>query len=151
MPSVDAPDGHARESQPLTAPVARVSYYLTLAWLAAAAVAITLVTSCDGDRPTEPRERALDPALVAEGKEIFRFDTFGDEQFWTDTLRMHEVIQQAVTPAVALSVGLKVDADALRSEEHTSELQSRQYLVCRLLLEKKKKKHHKYDRVDMFL
>src|SRR3712207_6984132 len=29
-----------------------------------------------------------------------------------------------------------------RSEEHTSELQSRQYLVCRLLLEKKKKKHN---------
>src|SRR3712207_6967212 len=29
-----------------------------------------------------------------------------------------------------------------RSEEHTSELQSRQYLVCRLLLEKKNKKHH---------
>src|SRR3712207_7155714 len=29
----------------------------------------------------------------------------------------------------------------LRSEEHTSELQSRQYLVCRLLLEKKKQKH----------
>src|SRR3712207_6861691 len=34
---------------------------------------------------------------------------------------------------------LVLDADALRSEEHTSELQSRQYLVCRLLLEKKKK------------
>src|SRR3712207_8802592 len=32
-----------------------------------------------------------------------------------------------------------VEALALRSEEHTSELQSRQYLVCRLLLEKKKK------------
>src|SRR5438445_5824313 len=31
-------------------------------------------------------------------------------------------------------------SDAMRSEEHTSELQSRQYLVCRLLLEKKKKK-----------
>src|SRR3712207_8073787 len=31
--------------------------------------------------------------------------------------------------------------DCVRSEEHTSELQSRQYLVCRLLLEKKKKKH----------
>src|SRR3712207_7730985 len=30
---------------------------------------------------------------------------------------------------------------AMRSEEHTSELQSRQYLVCRLLLEKKKKQH----------
>src|SRR3712207_8030481 len=34
-----------------------------------------------------------------------------------------------------------------RSEEHTSELQSRQYLVCRLLLEKKKNKHHKTQRV----
>src|SRR5947209_16619221 len=32
-------------------------------------------------------------------------------------------------------------AGELRSEEHTSELQSRQYLVCRLLLEKKKKSH----------
>src|SRR3712207_8127276 len=37
--------------------------------------------------------------------------------------------------------------DLLRSEEHTSELQSRQYLVCRLLLEKKKKQHeHLTDR-----
>src|SRR3712207_9020327 len=43
---------------------------------------------------------------------LFR-STFGDEQFWTDTLRMHEVIQQAVSPAAALAVGLKVDADAL--------------------------------------
>src|SRR3712207_7717535 len=33
-------------------------------------------------------------------------------------------------------------ATGLRSEEHTSELQSRQYLVCRLLLEKKKNKNH---------
>src|SRR3712207_7378940 len=35
-------------------------------------------------------------------------------------------------------------AEAMRSEEHTSELQSRQYLVCRLLLEKKKKENDKY-------
>src|SRR3989475_8110972 len=33
------------------------------------------------------------------------------------------------------------DNDAIRSEEHTSELQSQSNLVCRLLLEKKKKKH----------
>src|SRR3712207_8431959 len=33
-------------------------------------------------------------------------------------------------------------AGGVRSEEHTSELQSRQYLVCRLLLEKKKNKRH---------
>src|SRR3712207_6990253 len=35
-----------------------------------------------------------------------------------------------------------LERPARRSEEHTSELQSRQYLVCRLLLEKKKKKTH---------
>ena len=71
------------------------------------------VLSCDGDSPTEPRSEQLDPALIAEGKEIFRFDTFGDEKYWTDTLRMHEVIESAVTPVAALSVGLKVDVDAL--------------------------------------
>src|SRR3712207_7335153 len=35
----------------------------------------------------------------------------------------------------------------LRSEEHTSELQSRQYLVCRLLLEKKKKKYESCNQI----
>lgn len=54
-----------------------------------------------------------DPALIARGKSIFRFDTFGDETFWTDTLRMHEVIRSAVDPTTALSVGLKVDTDSL--------------------------------------
>ena len=53
------------------------------------------------------------PATLKEGKSIFRFDTFGDETFWTDTLRMHEVIRNSVSPLTALSVGLKVDADAL--------------------------------------
>ena len=47
------------------------------------------------------------------GKDIFRFDTFGNETFWTDTLRLHEAIATAVDPTTALSVGLKVDADAL--------------------------------------
>src|SRR6478752_7027225 len=56
---------------------------------------------------------ADDPALVARGQQVFRFDTFGDEAQWTDTLRMHEVIAGAVDPTTALSVGLKVDADAL--------------------------------------
>ena len=49
---------------------------------------------------------------VREGLNIFRFDTFGDEQFWTDVLRMHTVIPK-LSPETALSVGLKVDADAL--------------------------------------
>ena len=49
---------------------------------------------------------------VRDGKAIFRFDTFGDEQLWTDVLRMHEVIP-TVDPMTALAVGLKVDVDAL--------------------------------------
>lgn len=55
----------------------------------------------------------LDPVLVAQGKEIFRTDTFGDEAFWTDALHMNTVIASAVDPTTALSVGLKVDAEAL--------------------------------------
>ncbi|MEP6690966.1 MAG: c-type cytochrome [Gemmatimonadaceae bacterium] len=53
------------------------------------------------------------PATLAEGQRIFRYETFGDEQFWTDTARMHEVVQKSVSPATALKVGLKVDADAI--------------------------------------
>lgn len=49
------------------------------------------------------------------GQAIFRFDTFGDEQLWTDVLRMHEVLSE-VNPATALSVGLKVDVEALPQE-----------------------------------
>ena len=56
---------------------------------------------------------SMNPAEIAEGKSIFRFDTFGDETFWTDTLRMHEVIRTSVSPKAALDLGLKVDADAL--------------------------------------
>ena len=60
-------------------------------------------------------------AMIAEGREIFRFDTFGDEAFWGDTLRLHDAIQGAtfggvgpgVSPATALAVGLKVDVEAL--------------------------------------
>ena len=47
-----------------------------------------------------------------DGRQIFRFDTFGDEQLWTDFLRMHEVVA-ALDPETALGVGLKVDVQAL--------------------------------------
>ena len=50
---------------------------------------------------------------VADGQRIFRFDTFGDEQFWTDTLHMNDVVEKNVDPTTALTVGLKVDADVL--------------------------------------
>jgi cytochrome c553 len=58
---------------------------------------------------------------IANGRQIFRFDTFGDEAFWGDTIKLHQSIQGSrfggvgpgVSPKTALSVGLKVDVDAL--------------------------------------
>jgi mono/diheme cytochrome c family protein len=59
------------------------------------------------------KAEASSAELIAEGQRIFRFDTFGDEQLWTDTLRMHEVVEKNVDPTTALAVGLKVDSDVL--------------------------------------
>jgi cytochrome c5 len=69
---------------------------------------LAAVLACSDNGPNDPT-----PAQLAQGQQTFRFDTFGDETFWTDTLRIHEVIQGGVSPVVALAVGLKVDADAL--------------------------------------
>lgn len=63
----------------------------------------------------------VDRRTFEKGRQIFRFDTFGDEAFWGDTLRLHEAIEGAqlggvgpgVSPRTALAVGLKVDVDAL--------------------------------------
>ena len=73
------------------------------------------LAACDNGPTTPPpvQLEPLDPALVAQGQQVFRFETFDDERFWTDTARMHEVVASAVSPALALQVGLKVDADAL--------------------------------------
>jgi mono/diheme cytochrome c family protein len=81
-----------------------------------------MVLACAVDRrPTVPpsatapssSDTPMNPATIASGQQIFRFDSYGDESYWTDTLRMHEVIASSVSPATALAVGLKVDMDAL--------------------------------------
>ena len=72
--------------------------------------AAAMPAACGDD---SKKDNVNDPAMIAQGKETFRNDTFGDEAFWTDTLQMHTVIATAVDPMTALSVGLKVDADAL--------------------------------------
>ncbi len=62
-------------------------------------------------RVSDPTVRnAVD--LVTQGREVFRHDTFGDEVFWGDTLRLHEGVA-TVSPRTALAVGLKVDVAAL--------------------------------------
>ena len=58
---------------------------------------------------------------LEQGRQIFRYDTFGDEAFWGDMLQLHQAIQgeqfggagPGVSPETALAVGLKVDVDAL--------------------------------------
>ena len=63
------------------------------------------------------------PDLINEGRQIFRYDTFGDEDFWGGQLKLHQAIEgeglggvgPGVSPLTALSVGLKVDAAALPS------------------------------------
>jgi hypothetical protein len=54
-------------------------------------------------------------ALGPQGKLIFRFDTFGDEQLWTDTLQMQKAVA-TLSPKAALNAGLKVDVEALPAE-----------------------------------
>ncbi|MGE5811319.1 MAG: hypothetical protein ACM339_07445 [Ignavibacteria bacterium] len=59
--------------------------------------------------------------MIEEGRQIFRYDTFGSEEFWGDALQLHKAIAGeknggvggGVSPKTALSVGLKVDVDAL--------------------------------------
>ncbi len=58
-------------------------------------------------------EVVLSTELQRQGQQIFRDDTFGDEQFWTDTARLHEVVDREIQPLEALSLGIKVDLDRL--------------------------------------
>src|SRR5262245_11325353 len=107
-------------------------------WLLGIALALTTISplpagAAPGATPALPRHAAVEmrslslpPGLsgprsapfadalrmVAEGRFSFRFDTFGDEAFWGDTLRLHEALAKT-TPRDALALGLKVDVDAL--------------------------------------
>jgi cytochrome c5 len=76
----------------------------------------TRETAPEETQPAAAAQPAVEPAsaaLIDEGQQIFRFDTFGDEQVWTDKLGLHAVVEKHVDPTTALKVGLKVDADAL--------------------------------------
>jgi hypothetical protein len=50
--------------------------------------------------------------MIHQGREVFRFDTFGDQAFWGGQLKLHQTINK-LTPKNALTLGLKVDAEAL--------------------------------------
>src|SRR3712207_8871249 len=71
---------------------------------------------------------------------LFRSDAFAAQAelaLLDDDLRPLTVVDAVLPRGATLTLDLCDELARLRSEEHTSELQSRQYLVCRLLLEKK--------------
>ncbi len=100
------------------------SFRMTLrARIHIAVISVALVACREQSRVTAPRDGLVAPLqdhvvgpaidVPTSGRFIFRHWTFGDEQFWTDTLRLNEVVEAAVSPATALAVGLKVDAERL--------------------------------------
>jgi hypothetical protein len=97
---------------------------LIVAIASAAAAAAALSASDAGRSAMFGNSQAIGDTstrLLNQGREVFRFDTFGDEAWWTDTLQLHKAIEGAnhggvgdgVSPATALAVGLKVDIDAV--------------------------------------
>ena len=76
--------------------------------------------AASGNQPVQTQATRL----IDQGRQIFRFDTFGDEQFWGDSLKLHRAVAGAanggvgpgLSPRAALGVGLKVDVDALPPE-----------------------------------
>ena len=100
---------------------------LLLALLAAAPLRADLArqdgTSEAAQAPTPLEQKSLDAALdrISLGRAIFRRDTFGNQVFWGDALRLHEAIAgrdnggtgPGLSPNAALELGLKVDVNAL--------------------------------------
>jgi hypothetical protein len=98
---------------------------LSLVWLLTAVLAVTRTTYGKqvkkARKPNNQELFANAADKITRGRQVFRFDTFGDQAFWGGTLRLHEAIEGAglggvgpgVSPKTALAVGLKVDIDAL--------------------------------------
>ncbi|MBC8166396.1 MAG: hypothetical protein H7Y20_11055, partial [Bryobacteraceae bacterium] len=74
---------------------------------------VTVAASKDGpDTDQVPQPHKLGDA--ASGKEVFRFETFGNEGFWTDAMRLPKgVMDKKLTPIQALEVGLQIDIEAI--------------------------------------
>ena len=114
----------ALEGKQMTDPTQRKTQVRVAALAFIMFTAGTALSACGTTKPAaegtppaataEPQAKQESSAAeVAEGQRIFRFETFGDEQLWTDKLRLNEVVEKNVDPTTALKVGLKVDADVL--------------------------------------
>jgi hypothetical protein len=97
---------------------------IQIAWVSIEAVASNSDTDAKSITAIDTQIHDNAQRSLAEGRRIFRFDTFGDEAFWGDTIKLHQAIQgtrfggvgPGVSPKAALDAGLKVDIDALPSQ-----------------------------------
>src|SRR5262245_34271063 len=98
---------------------------MSVVWLLAVVLSVTRTTyGKQAEKERKPANRGIlanATDKVRRGQKVFRFDTFGDQAFWVDTLKLHQAIAGAanggvgggVSPKTALAVGLKIDIDAL--------------------------------------
>ena len=101
-------------------PAAPTRPSVSLASLVALAVTFAC-SSGNNNAPPVDAAKASASTVIDEGRQTFRFETFGDEGFWGDTLKLHQAIEGSahggvgggVSPTTALAVGLKVDSDVL--------------------------------------
>jgi len=89
---------------------------------AAATQAVAATSIADAGTSSSIIDHAT--AEIRKGRQIFRFDTFGDESFWGGALKLHQAIEGSrfggvgagLSPRMALGLGLKVDSNALPSD-----------------------------------
>jgi hypothetical protein len=94
-----------------------VSLAVIATFLVVTPVGSRIIAFLDFDRQVENNV----DRMIRQGRQTFRFDTFGDEAFWGDTLQLHRAIEgtqfggvgPGLSPNAALALGLKVDIDAL--------------------------------------
>src|SRR5215813_6219183 len=127
---ITSPDRQLQIKRRLSAKIRIV--YIGIAMLAAVAVLLPILEQTrvhsQHDQGNRQKPRNFDAEitanankLLADGRAVFRFDTFGDEAFWGDTLQLHKAIEGAglggvgpgISPNTALNLGLKVDVNAL--------------------------------------
>ena len=110
---------------------ARKSIALAIATAAGLYLGVSVTGATVTKKSSPFRPESFDPiirqnaqSMLEDGKNTFRFDTFGDEDFWGGALHLHEAIEgsahggvgSGLTPRAALGLGLKIDAEALPPE-----------------------------------
>lgn len=124
------PVANSDANAPVLVPLANLSKIIVLLMLVALGLVYFTERSRAQQRAAMPQngfDSRIDhnaQQMLEQGRQIFRYDTFGDEAYWTDTLKLHRAIEgqklggigPGVSPKTALSVGLKVDMDALPAD-----------------------------------